>query len=324
MRTSTTLLLALLLIAMPAAAQVNDTYVIPAAAKANGNHGTQWLTSFSVFNPQLDYPLVISVTYIPTGGRVGLEELIEIPANSLAYSDDILDDLFGVRGTGSLLVASFPEDNPGVPNDVLSRSFLVTSNTYNNSRQGTFGQTIPGTWTGLLDFDWDGISAVAHGIRNLQSLGWRTNVGAVNLGRCNVTLRVSVYDADGRRVLNQAPFSIPPLGHMQDSLPIQIESGSVEFFVEDPCVNDDDLYAVVFPYTSTIDQLSGDPTYQSPTLLAPPGSLFAKKTGLRIDATSAGFGKKIDSKYASRVRATAERRGKAKLVRGAKGWQITR
>lgn len=324
MRTSTLLLATLLLISLPAAAQVNDTYVIPAVANTPGGFGTHWMTRFSVFNPQVDWPLVVSVTFIPTGGAVGIEELIELPPNSLAYSDNLLEDLYGVRGGGSLLVATFAEDNPGVPNDVISRAFLVTTDTYNNSRAGTFGQTINGVWTGLLDYDFDGISAVAHGIRNVQRLGWRTNVGAVNLGRCNVNLLVSVYDADGRRILNQHRFGVPPLGHIQDTLPVEVDSGTVEFFLEDPCVNDEDAYAVVFPYTSTIDQLSGDPAYQYPTLLASPGSIFAKsgKSAFKIDPLNVG--KKIDASYARGVRATAERRGKAKLVRNEKGWQISR
>lgn len=307
---------------MPLAAQVNDTYVIPAAANGAGQFGTRWMTRFSVFNPQLDYPLVVSVVYIPTGGAQGIEELIEIPANSIAWSDNILEDLFDVERGGSLLVASFPEDNPGVPDDVVSRAFLVTSDTYNNSRTGTFGQTIPGVWTGLLDYDDSGISAVAHGIRNLQSEGWRTNIGAVNLGRCSVNLLVSVYDADGVRILNQLPMSVPPLGHIQDRLPVEVEAGAVEFFLQDPCTADDNAYAVVFPYTSTIDQLSGDPTYQYPTLLASPGSIFSKTTAFKVDTMS--IGKKIDSTFARNVRANAERRGKAKLVRSAKGWKIAR
>lgn len=321
MRTSTFLPTLLLLVAVPLAAQVNDTYVIPAAANVSGGFGTRWMTDFSIFNPQLDWPLVVSVVYIPTGGGPGREELIELPSNSLATSPNLLWDLFGVEGGGSLLVATFPEDNPGVPNDVLSRSFVVTSNTYNNSRSGTYGQTIPGVWTGLLDFDTDEISAVSHGIRHIARDGWRTNVGAVNLGRCSVTMRVSVYNADGHRILNQVPFTIPPLAHMQDRLPIEVESGTVEFFIDDPCANSNDNYAVVFPYTSTIDQLSGDPTYQSPTLLASPGSIFGKTAFVRDPST---IGKKIDINYARNVRALAENRGRAKLVRTEKGWQITR
>jgi len=315
--------LALLCIAsLPALAQVNDTYVIPVAGNVPGAFGTRWMTQFSIMNPHLDHALNVSVTYLPTGGGVGIEKLVPVPANSTAWSDNILDDLFSRAGSGSLLVATFADDNPGVENSVLARSFLVTTSTYNNSSSGTYGQTIPGTWTGLMDLDTDGISSIAHGIRNISSEGWRTNVGAVNLGRCTATVYVTVYDADGHRLTEQ-PLLVPPLGHIQDTLPVQVNMGSVEFFVDDPCANDNAKYAVVFPYTSTIDQYSGDPTYQSPTLLASPGSLFAKSAALaKADPTQ--FGKKIDSQYAAKVRATAERQGDALLVKKEGRWLIVK
>ncbi|MFZ2491001.1 MAG: hypothetical protein WA208_05920 [Thermoanaerobaculia bacterium] len=302
------------LVALPAAAQVNDTYVIAAAANSPGAFGTRWMTQFSLFNPQLQYDLWISVTYVPTSGGQAIEELVDVPRNSVAYSDNILADLFGVTGGGSLLVAAFPEDNPGVPNDVLSRSFLVTSNTFNNSSAGTFGQTIPGVWAGLMQ---DEITAVAHGIRNIDRLGWRTNIGAVNLGRCNVTLLLNVYDANGRTVAEALPFEIPPMAHFQDKLPYQVDRGSVEFWISDPCASSATNYAVVFPYTSTIDELSGDPTYQVPSLLANPNVLYGKKAVAAVDTTS--LGKKIGVAEARLVREKAERRGTAKLVRDEDG-----
>ncbi|HXG58912.1 MAG TPA: hypothetical protein VNL91_07805 [Thermoanaerobaculia bacterium] len=289
----------LLLIALPLAAQVNDTYVIPVAGNVPGAFGTRWMTQFSVFNPQIDYSLKVSVVYLPTGGGKGIEALLTVPPNSVWHSDNALGEIFGVSGTGSLLLATFPEDNPGVPNDVVSRSFLVTTSTYNNSPAGTFGQSIPGIWTGLQDYDSDGISAVAHGIRHIARLGWRTNIGAVNLGRASVTMRVTVYDEDGRRILNRAPFVIPPMGHIQDRLPVEVDRGSVEFFVEDPRRD-----AVVFPYASTIDQYSGDPTYQSPTLLASAKVLYPKGA-----AQPSSPGTKIDLGHARRVRENATRIG---------------
>ena len=327
MKTSRLLLLAslLCLASLPLAAQVNDTYIITAAANQDGAFGTKWRTQFSLFNPQLDHSLDISVVFLPTGGSKGFEERVTVPANSIAYSDNILLDLFGItKGGGALLVAAFQEDNPG-QDTVLKRAFLVNSSTYNNASSGTYGTTIPGVWTGLLDYDTDGISAVAQGIRNSNRAGWRTNIGAVNLGRCNVTLRVSVYDADGHTILNKAPFGLPPLGHFQDRLPIDVEAGSVEFFVDDPCASNNNDYAVVFPYTSEVDQLSGDPSYQSPPLLASASSLFSKTLkaqSVSLDPTAVG--KKIDTKYAAGVRAQAEFRGWATLTRDSKGWRIAR
>lgn len=318
-KTPKLLLLAALicLASLPAMAQLNDTYVITASGNSRGAFGTHWMTRFTIFNPHLDSTLNVSVSFLPTGGAPGPEKLIELPPNSIAFSDNILDDLYGIEGSGSLLVATFADDNPDLPDDVLSRSFLVTTDTFNNTPNGTYGQTIPGVWAGLLDYDSDGISSIAPSVRHGN--GWRTNVGAVNLGSCAVNLLVSVFDADGNTILSEAPLPIPPYGHNQEPLPVPVEVGSVEFAVADPCAADDVRYAVVFPYTSTIDNRTGDPTYLTPTLLAEPGILFAK--GQKIDPTS--LGKKIDSTYARKVRNHAVRTGTANLKREAAGWRIT-
>jgi hypothetical protein len=289
--------------ALPLAAQVNDTYVIPAVGNTPGAFGTRWMTQLSIFNPQLDYALKVAVVYIPSGGGRGLEALLTVPPNGGWFSDNALEDIFGVSGTGALVAATFPEDNPGVPNATLDRSFLVTSNTFNNSRSGTFGQTIPGIWTGLQDFATDHISAVAHGVRNLSAQGWRTNVGAVNLGRESVKLRVTVYDYDGRTLQSDIPFTVPPLGHLQDTLPVQVDRGSIEFFLDDPSQD-----AVVFPYISVIDQFSGDPSYQTPVLLAGAKSLFAKGV---LKPTE--IGKKIGLETARKARANADSIGEVKM-----------
>lgn len=309
------------LASLPAAAQLTDTYVIAAAANVGGSNNTRWLTQLSIFNPHLDYPLNVSITLLRTGGAQGPERLIEVPPNSTFITDDAIGDVFGLSsGSGALLLGTFSDDNPGVADSVLARGFLVTSNTYNNSSSGTYGQTIPGVWAGLLDIDSDGISSVAHGIDNSSRLKFRTNIGAVNLGRCSVNVGVSVFDADGKTILNNAPLFVPPFGHIQDRLPISVEGGSVEFTVQDPCADDDGRYAVVFPYTSTIDDLSGDPRYQTPTLLATPNILYAKKQN--VDPTN--LGTKITSAYGRQVRDAAMREGRVTLTRSARGWQVAR
>lgn len=302
-------------IAVPLVAQVNDTYVIPAAANTPGLYGTRWMTSLSVFNPQTDYPLTVSATYLPSADSTpgkALEVTFTVPPNGTALSDNILSDLYGVSGTGALLVATFPEDNPKVPNKVLARAFLVTSSTYNNSSSGTYSQTIPGVWAGLQNFATDGISAVAHGIRNIDRLGWRSNVGAVNLGRSNVTLNVWIRDRDGRTIIKNAPLNIPPLSHRQVALPAEVNGGSIEFSVDDPGKD-----AVVFPYVSTIDRLSGDPTYQTPTLLASASILF--KMGMAVPEVVPSIGTKIGLQQARMVRATSFSMGEAHLMQTSAG-----
>ncbi len=318
-------LVALVALAVPLAAQVNDTYVIPAAGNNPGANGTHWATQFSLFNPQA-YKLTVSVTFVPTGGAQGIEKLIDVPANATVFSDNLLSDLYNGRtGSGALLVATFPEDNLGVTDSILARAFLVTTNTFNDARTGTFGQSIPGIWTGLQDYNSDGITAVANGIRN-RVQGWRTNIGAVNLGRYSVTLRVSVYDGSGNTLASQLPFILPPQGHFQDALPTTVDRGSIEFSVDDP-KND----TVTFAYASVIDPLSGDPTYVNPVLLASPTALFGQKTaaGRLPTATSsvvrnpfAEVGRKIDTGMARFVRMNAEHLGSAQLGAEASGYRI--
>src|SRR5689334_228849 len=64
------------LAALPLAAQVNDTYVIPVSGLAPGAFGTQWQTQLSVMNPQIDHQLRVSMTFIPTGGARGREAFV--------------------------------------------------------------------------------------------------------------------------------------------------------------------------------------------------------------------------------------------------------
>lgn len=278
-------LVAVFSIAVPSFAQVSDTYLIPAAANASGANGTLWATKLSVFNPQA-YDLKISLTFIPTGGTQGREVLLTVPPNVSASSDNVLGEWFDRSGTGALAIATFKEDNPGVPDTVLDRSFVVTSNTFNNSFSGTFGQNIPGTRVSLalLDFPSDGISGIVTGVTNNSSAvtGFRTNVGAVNTGRTSVTLQVTVRDASGSVLLNKAPFTVPPQGHFQDRLPVSVDHGSIEFFVSDPSKS-----GAVYAYASVIDNKSGDPLYLEPILLASPNT-FPRKMGAAIDKDALG------------------------------------
>lgn len=267
-----TISLLLLSLALPLSAQVNDTYVIPAVANAAGGFGTQWMTQLSLFNPQLDYKLTVSVSYLPSGGGQGLEALIDVPANGVAFTDNALSEIFHRSGSGAFIIATFPEDNPGVPNTMIDRSFLVNTNTFNKQADGgTMGQTIPGIFTGLQDYQFDGISAISHGIRQINAFGWRTNFGAVNLGSSAVNLRVRIYNRAGATLVKDRVYAIPAQAHMQWSMPVEIDGGSIEFFVDDPTQK-----AVVFPYTSTLDRYTNDPMYQSPALLATAKTLFGK------------------------------------------------
>jgi hypothetical protein len=295
-------------------AQINDTYVIPVIANNAGGAGTVWTTELTLFNPQ-PHDLVVSLVFMPEGSLVGKEVLVDVFSNETLIIANVVAQGFGMVGVkGALVAATFPEDNPGIPDRMISRAFLVNSNTFNNAPSGTYGQSVPGVWQGLFDYDFDEITAVAPGVKNIGvagSSGHRTNVGAANLGRDAVTLYTIVYDAAGNR-RGEFPLIIPPLGYIQDALPVALQGGSLEFWVHDPGPYND---AIVFPYATVVDNRSGDGVYVNPTLLASAATLFQKG-----EAVAADPGKRIDTSVARRVRDAADRVGK--LERTPDGLQL--
>ena len=301
-------------VAAPATAQVYDTFVVPAVANASGGGGTLWASEVVIFNPQ-PHTLFVSMTYLPSGLDQGSEVLVQIPSNQFFATSNVLGSVYGRGGTGSLLFATWPEDNKHVPNpSILDLSFVVRSNTYNNASSGTFGQAIPGVISGLMDWEFEGLSAVATGVRNFGTAGqngFRTNVGALNLGRYTVRMYVNVYNDLGQTVAKDVPFDVPPLGHVQDRLPVTIDRGTLEFFIDDPGVNNPDDRALVFAYASVVDNKSGDPVYVDPILLANPSYLYPGKVQPKDPLT---VGKKIDKDYLRRIHGSVARLGTASMV----------
>lgn len=271
-------LLFLSLLSIPAAAQVSDIYIVPAIADTPGAGSTYWQTSFHLMNPQ-PHSLIVTLVFLPTGGSVGDLIDLEIPANTTVSSENILADFEAPTAvTGGLIVFVDSEMNPSVADDVLARSVILQTRTFNVTSTGTLGQGIDGAMTGLLDIEFDGLTAIASGVRNTAPAdlpGFRTNIGGVNLGDSSVTLNVTVWRPDGSEA-GTFPLFLPPQAHLQDLLPVLIDHASVEFFVEDLSPSDTDF---VFPYASVVDNRTGDATYLDPKLLATPNGVFLFKSG---------------------------------------------
>jgi len=77
-------------------------------------------------------------------------------------------------------------------------------------------------------------------------------------------------------------------------------------------------YYCLTAHGAAVRQLSGDPSYQSPVLLADPKVLFSQK------AQNGAVGRKIDAALAKWIRDSSNDRGTASLVRDANGLRITR
>ena len=316
-------LLSALFLSTPLSAQVYDVYVIPAVANAQGGFGTRWASEIHVFNPQ-PHHLNIEFIFVPSGGGTARSEVFRAESNQTLFAENILRDVFVLEGTGSLTISVPLADNPHA-DSVVERAFVAGSRVYNTTSNGTYGQRINGEFDPLMD---DGLTAIADGITHGAGTQFRTNVGAVNLGRYNVQMRVQAFDADGNAVGGAMPFELPPMGHMQDILPVQLEHGTLEFSMID---RDPAGESTVFPYASVVDNRTGDAVYISPRLLALPTGLYCPNdsvTGTSIErrlaasaSTAVSTTRGLTSADLDALRATAIRTG---LVRVENGRMLSR
>ncbi len=214
--------------------------MIPAAAHASGQEGTNWRTDVVLHNPGTRDASV--VLYFLAKGRdnsdaVGHRVTVERQASLVL--DDVVAGLFGLEsGAGAILVAS---DEP----------LQVTSRTYNDVPGGTYGQFIPGSPV---------LRALERGeearlIQLIRTEDYRTNIGFANASGSTITVQVELYDAEGTP-LGSRSFGVPAWGYYQKT---DIFGGGADV---------EDAYAVVrsqtpgarfFTYASVVDEHSGDP-----------------------------------------------------------------
>ncbi len=256
--------------AAPAAAQLSLQWMVPASANTPGLNGTDWHTDLSVHNPQ-SFELPVVLQFLPSDTDNRQADTLYLTVDPWATFNlwDVLGaDYFDVEGTGAILVfadwslACDPQEDC---------DFLVTSRTYTldpGGAGGEYGQTIPGssTWVGI---DWNTLGYAA-GILN-DGLNFRTNVGIASWSSDWTSVVVDVQDADGA-ILESLTMDVPPFGHTQRRLPTPLEGGSLVFWLAD---GPDD--ALVFGYSSVVDETTGDASFQ----LAQPSTIgFASaKTG---------------------------------------------
>lgn len=126
---------------------------------------------------------------------------------------------------------------------------LVSSRTYTDSSEGTFGQFIPPSLNALRRLD---PPATIVGIEN--SAVFRTNIGLMNTSADPATVRLIAYDGAGREV---GRSDLPVEGFVQTALPWTVVAGRVTAQVIDGS-------GTVIPYASVIDNVSGDPIYIEP------------------------------------------------------------
>jgi len=244
---------AALVAASAANAQLAPDWMVPAVAHADGQAGTYWLTDLSLHNPH-DVTLPVVIQLLESNVENDTAPALELdlyPFETLNLWDVLGPDIFDFYGTGAMLV--YADTNLQCAGDDCN--FLVMSRTFTlepNGGAGEYGQTIPGL---SIDqgLDW-WTFAYAAGLLN-DGVDFRCNFGVASWTPEWTVIRVDVQDSDGS-ILATEEIEIPPFGHVQHRLATPVTGGSLVFYlVEGP----DD--ALVFPYASIVNQVTGDPSF---------------------------------------------------------------
>jgi formylglycine-generating enzyme required for sulfatase activity len=230
---------------------VAELTMVPASAHAAGAEDTRWLTDLTIYNPGGSVAIA-SIFFLPAGADnarsrgVGVEVL---PGDSVALAD-VVEDMFEFSSaTGAILIGA---DQP----------LLITSRTYNNAADGTFGQYVPGLSTSVALGQGD----EARLIQLTRNADFRTNIGFANATGQALSVTVDLHRKNGDRI-KQKTYTVEPYGYLQKNDIIG--------------TNVNDAYAIVssstagakyFTYASVVDNDSGDPVLVLPSTVATTGT----------------------------------------------------
>lgn len=238
--------------------------VVAAAARANGAAGSVWRTDLRIFNPGSENALV-EFTYRKkgrSGAGLATTTVSVAPGNFDAY-DDVMMSLFGLASAnGSIWVDS-------------SEPVMIFTRTYNQGAEGTFGQAIPGT--SLDPSGFAGVDYLVHS--GLSNVGFRSNVGVLNVSDESVHVTVSIYGEGLSKSGHEVEMDLGPF-EMNQVDDILQEVGADPGFFGSAVVS---AAAPVVTYVSVVDNASNDPVYE-------PGSARAGTFGSNSGGGGGGGG----------------------------------
>ncbi len=217
---------------------------VPAVSHAPGDKGSLWRTDLAVVNPGAANAS-LTLTFAPVEGAPVTRTATLGPRGTREWAD-VLVSLFGVaasaNASGALRVAS----------DV---SLCVSSRTFNQGEEGTFGGFLPAVTTG------EALGPGRLGVlpQLTRNALFRTNVGVVNLGSSAVVARIRLYDAAGATAGAPIDVTVPAGGLHQVVDPFGV-AGAGDRDVAFATIEVTTTGGLAWAYASVIDNRTGDPT----------------------------------------------------------------
>ena len=224
---------------------------IVAAAHVQGANNTAWRTDLEIFDPAKNLE-ELSMQWLGSEGGTPLEVDLPLTGAPCRRVEDALASLFQGEGAGALRI------------EASEGSLAVTSRTFNDPGDATYGQYIPAVFESeaLVWGRAARLVQLAHSTR--PKYGFRTNLGFVNITGNTLTMNVVLLDGD-TTYLGNLSFELLPWQYHQFN---NVFKGMTD---EDL----DNAYVVVttqtggaafFTYASVVDNRSGDPVFIPPVL----------------------------------------------------------
>lgn len=222
---------------------LTEVVLVPAAANAAGSGTSFYITTLDVHNAG-STAAFFRLQWLPRGADNSSpteSDLFSLEPGATRRFDDVLGDAFGLSNAfGAVAIISDSADIEAV------------SRTFNQSTDGTFGQSLPGLASDQL------IPAGTH-VRVLfltEDAAYRSNLGLANGTDSSITVDWELFDADGHS-LKTGSTSLLPWSNTQLNRVLAnfapIEAAYAEMWTTTP----GGLFAC---YGSVLDEATSDPT----------------------------------------------------------------
>ncbi len=228
-----------------------EGWVVPSAVHAPGLNRTRWRTDLWVFNPgettlelELEFLLENNDNWltdhptlelsIPPEGTAVLEDVL------LLIPDLVVDDQAVI---GSVLINRPEDDQQPAP--------VITSRTFNQTPDGTFGQFVPAVPVPPNAPDRLFLTGLSH------TSASRTNIRLANLGTDAVDVKLNVLSADGHALGQPVLRTIPALSTIQVNGIAEVAWAGTDLDIFSVRVNT--YVETVLAWASVINNQTGDP-----------------------------------------------------------------
>lgn len=233
-----------------------DPIYVPGAAHVAGTANTNWRTDLEIHNPgatQAGY--TIALLKRDQDNPTPVEKPYTLgPGLSTRYPD-ALWSLFSHDGGATLRVTA------------TQGQVMVTSRTYNDQPDGTYGQFVPGAPVSVAFVQGVQARLVELAYSTNPKQGFRTNIGLVNASSLTIAVWVDLYRGDGTKVGTRGA-TLGPFKSIQlnDVFSTVTTSDVPDGFA---LVRTTTAGGALFAYASVIDNRSGDPIFIPARVPAP-------------------------------------------------------